>query len=176
MHLMEENELPGKPSGRFLEGCRKTAARNLSERPGRDCSSPKGQSYDEPLLACPLWPGLRVSSSSSSPPKSPVPPGIFADRRLRTNLEAPATEGKPTKARHMIRPEGCYSHGRAAYKSWLRPSPPVPGPAEARVRCQSQPRVRGPIPGHHQLGANHWMLNFHLLAKLECRVFGRFGL
>ncbi len=23
------------------------------QRPGRDCSSPKGESYDEPLLACP---------------------------------------------------------------------------------------------------------------------------
>ncbi len=62
--------------------------RRVIKRPGRDCSSPKGQLSDEPLFARPQWPGLRGSSSSSSPPKSPAPPGNSADRRLMANLGA----------------------------------------------------------------------------------------
>ncbi len=76
----------------------------LSKRPGRDCSSRKGESYDGPLLARSSWPGLRGSSSSSGAPKSPAEPGISAYRNLRTSLGAPATKGEPTTARHMTRP------------------------------------------------------------------------
>ena len=57
---------------------------------------------------------FQVRLERSGPPKTRASPGISADLSLRTNLGAPATEGKPTNACHITRPSGCYCHDRAA--------------------------------------------------------------